>query len=1200
MEAYHNSREKRFRTPFGALQAGQKTEIQIDIWNGDPESATFRLWNDRTGELRIPMRLVRRAGGYTAYSEFCPEEPDLFWYRFDIRDRNGEMYFYGPVSGKTGGTGRLYTDAAQCPSYQITVSRRRKVPEWYRKGIVYQIFPDRFSRSKDDTEKKLEARLEGHKKGPKRRIVPWNRPAAYEKKKDGSIAAWDFYGGSLKGVEEKLPYLEQLGISVIYLNPIFEAASNHRYDTGNYNRIDPLLGNEEDFVRLCAKAKEHGISVILDGVFNHTGCDSIYFNKYGNYPSVGAYQSEASEYRDWFSFNPEVPDGYDSWWGVGDLPNIREENESYRSFIFGGPESIVRKWMRLGAKGWRLDVADELPDDFIAEIKTAMLKEANDDALLMGEVWEDASRKEAYGVKRRYFQGDELDCVMNYPFRDGICKYLTGGCTAEDFAEVNYSLYENYPTEAFYAGLNLIGSHDRMRILSILGEAPAENTLTEKEKTVFRLDEESRKLAKARLWLAVLIQMTMPGVPCIYYGDEAGMEGYSDPYNRGAFPWGHEDEDCLNIYRNAIGIRRSHRIFTDGDFEPFALNEDVFAFKRTLENETVVVIINRNAGEKHRIRIRKYGEYCADLLSGREYTSAQGDDDSIELELDKTGSAVIYFSPRQRLGRLLESGTGVLCHITSLPNDGRQGVIGPQVFRFLNILKEHGEKYWQILPLNPVDPTGSPYAGTSAFAGNMNLLPYSMEELKRQHSVYLMRTGVVRSAGMCSEKGDEYERFLRKNSYWIDGYAMYCAINEERSGNGKRTKGGRGRKQERLPDNAVYTETLWEDKKLSEKADLYRYIQFMFDKSWQEVRKYAASLGISIIGDMPLYVAGDSADVWQHPELFTLKEQGAASDSKAPALVAGVPPDYFSREGQLWGNPLYRWDKMKEDGFEWWMHRFERAFSLYDVVRLDHFRGFEAYWAIPAGKKAVEGCWMPGPGRRLFEEAFRRFGPLPVIAEDLGFITPGVHSLIATTGFPGMDIMEFADRDPRTGYEPSRDRVAYTGTHDNETLLGWCMNRYKDEISAEEAEEDTGTDNGAESKKHDGEKPELTAGRGTENHGGSDSEKYTAAEVEMPVGKMPTAAAEVIDKYIRSKNETREELAVRKRKQLEEKRAVRISEELLKRFYSCGALIRIVPLQDLLGLDNSARMNIPGTVGGNWSWQAEEPIGWKKYGEKNN
>ena len=284
-----------------------------------------------------------------------------------------------------------------------------------------------------------------------------------------------------------------------------------------------------------------------------------------------------------------------------------------------------------------------------------------------------------------------------------------------------------------------------------------------------------------------------------------------------------------------------------------------------------------------------------------------------------------------------------------------------------------------------------------------------------------------------------------------------------------------------------------DDPELAQSAERFRQLQFAFELQWREARAYATEKGIQIIGDMPIYVSADSADVWANPGIFQLGPDGR------PAVVAGCPPDDFAEDGQLWGNPLYDWDALREQGFAWWLRRLERAFALYDWVRLDHFIGFARYYSIPAGKKATEGAYRPGPGSELFRTAFEKFGALPVIAEDLGLITPSVRALNASCGFPGMDILQFADGgDPLSGWAPRPEKVAYTGTHDNQTLVGFCQQRY----------------------------PHLDA---------------------------------------------------------------RDAARQLMRFVAdCPAPVRVFPLQDLLGLGDEARMNVPGVAEGNWAWRAEQ------------
>ena len=317
------------------------------------------------------------------------------------------------------------------------------------------------------------------KGGPDREVLEdWNTPPTYRRLENGDVACWDFYGGTLEGIREKLDYLEDLGITTLYLNPVFEAASNHRYDTADYLRIDPLLGDEQSFRALCVDAEEHGISVILDGVFNHVGADSRYFNRFGTYAEPGAWQGERSPYRDWFTFNEDGT--YAGWWGDQNLPSVRSDCEAFHELVCGRA-GVIRHWLRQGARGWRLDVADELTDEFIAQIKRALLSE-KPDGVLIGEVWEDASHKMAYGKLRQYFQGAELDATMNYPVRTALLAYIRGDMGASELAARLEELRENYPRDNFYSALNLLGSHDRERLFTVLGGAPDPDTIPEDER----------------------------------------------------------------------------------------------------------------------------------------------------------------------------------------------------------------------------------------------------------------------------------------------------------------------------------------------------------------------------------------------------------------------------------------------------------------------------------------------------------------------------------------------------------------------------------------------------------------------------------------------------------------------------------------------------------------------------------------------
>lgn len=1024
--------------------------------------ATLRVWTDERGEELLPMEGACEDDHVRYSVSYTPAQTGVVWYSFDLAASDGATWRYGAREGWTTGEGDFAY--GNPPSFQLTVYVPRQTqPDWYKNGIVYQVFPDRFARGADWRER-AEKALAAHREGPARVLVEdWDTPPAYKKNEDGDILEWDFYGGTLRGVREKLDYLADLGVTVIYLNPIFEAASNHRYDTADYLRIDPMLGDEEEFCALAREAAERGISIMLDGVFNHCGQDSRYFNRYGNYPEPGAWQGDESPYRDWFFFNEDGT--YDGWWGNPDLPDVNEKSPEYRELICG-QDGVVRKWLRAGARGWRLDVADELSDSFIEDIKAAMVAERPDGALV-GEVWEDASNKMAYGKLRQYFEGTELDGTMNYPLRTALLAFVRNQIGAPEMAARLEQLRENYPRDAFFSCLNLLGSHDRERLFTMLGDAPDPDTLSEEECAAFRLDEGHASLAMSRLWLTVLLQMTLPGVPCVYYGDERGMEGFRDPYNRAAFPWDGGRMDCATVFRNAIAVRKALPVLTTGDFEPFADGEDVFGFwRRGEDGECVCVLANASLHDAHTVRVPMAGEAVSDVVSG---TTPAVVDGCAEAFLWPLGTAVLHFHKQRRLQEPLEPGMGVLCHVTSLPNEGGPGTLGAPARRFVDWLAECGQTYWQVLPVNPADGYGSPYAGLAAFAGNTCLLEKDPEDVLAE----------LKDA----DDDPDYQAFLEKNKYWLTPYATFRAIKDLL---------GEGPWQEWPDAYARFSPGLARRVELADGVDRHRKLQYEFQREWDDLKAYANERGVKIVGDMPMYVSGDSADVWAERDIFELDEKGYAQ------VQAGCPGDGFDPEGQLWGNPTYHWDVLAARGYDWWLARLERAAETYDYVRLDHFIGFSSYYKIAKGKPAREGSFSFGPGLDLFRAAYQKLGPLPFIAEDLGVITPAVRALIAETGIPGMDIVQFSDGDVREGYEPKPGTVTFTGTHDNQTLLGFCQSRF---------------------------------------------------------GLEGDEAAQMADRIATSVLGSENDVA-------------------------------IMPLQDVLGLDDAARMNVPGVAEGNWSWQA--------------
>ena len=457
-----HSRSLACKKPYGASPAGEPVEFTV-YPRREHSVSRLTLWVEEDGQqaAAYPMRWFGLVGARDRYcASFTPPHSGLYWYWFTFDTADGPRFCargYGGRSEVLDSMGDRYQLTVYDPSYQP--------PRWFGEGITYNIFPDRFCRDREPVQP------EGEGIAPRVLHENWDDLPVYRPDEHGEILNNDFFGGTLRGVMEKLDYLESLHVQTIYFNPIFQAYSNHRYDTGDYKRIDPLLGSEEDFKTLCEQAKKRGMRVVLDGVFNHTGYDSRYFNGHGRYDSLGAHQSKDSPYYPWFDFS-EWPDKYGSWWGIYTLPQVNEHNEDYQNYIFRDADSVVRRWLRLGASGWRLDVADELPDDFIAGLNAAAKKE-KPDALVIGEVWEDASNKIAYSERRRYFGGGELDSVMNYPLRDAILAYLNGG-TAEHFAETMETLRENYPRAVFYNLMNIIGTHDTARALTILGVSSAE------------------------------------------------------------------------------------------------------------------------------------------------------------------------------------------------------------------------------------------------------------------------------------------------------------------------------------------------------------------------------------------------------------------------------------------------------------------------------------------------------------------------------------------------------------------------------------------------------------------------------------------------------------------------------------------------------------------------------------------------------
>ncbi len=576
-----HSRDTMYKDPVGAVAAGIPVHFRVTLPRELAASGVqLVMEQEGVGVQRLDLFWCGMNGEDKEWWEchYTPPAPGLYFYHFEARTCRGSMRLSQGFSGEavSGGMAR----------WQMTVySPELSTPEGLAGGLFYQVFPDRFARS-----------------GTPKADVPsgrtlhedWYEQPDWRPNEQGKVTNSDFFGGDLKGIQEKLPYLKKLGVTCLYFNPVFESHSNHRYDTADYSKIDPLLGTEQDFSELCEAARKLGIRIILDGVFSHTGSDSVYFNREGRYPEPGAYQSQGSPYSSWYSFHG-WPESYDCWWNFDTLPNVRETDPSYDSYI-NGENGIVRKWLRAGASGWRLDVADELPDEFIDHLSQAA-KEEKSDALVLGEVWEDASNKSAYGVRRRYLLGGQLDSVMNYPFRDAIFGFLLGS-DPRRFAEIVENLTENYPAQCLHLLMNHIGTHDTERALTVLGGEPSGGRGRDWQ-SAQRLSPEQRELGKRRLKLASLIQYLLPGVPCLYYGDEAGMEGYRDPFNRACYPWGREDQELLSWYET-LGVLRAEQkdILSYGSYRTLLADGNLLAFERfaTVEDrrESLFLLVNRS------------------------------------------------------------------------------------------------------------------------------------------------------------------------------------------------------------------------------------------------------------------------------------------------------------------------------------------------------------------------------------------------------------------------------------------------------------------------------------------------------------------------------------------------------------------------------------------------------------------------------
>ena len=576
MRILYDSRNPQFKTPFGTLTPGQVCTLHIHVpLTVQATMVTCELlFEDHRAVRTVTLKPESVKGAYQIFGgEFTLDTPALYFYFFRVHTAQGSFRLFREGDDTNMEAGDLWQVSCVPETFHT--------PDWAKGAIIYQVFPDRFYKEGScDLTGKLE---------PYSVHEDWYEDVDWRPTPEGIVLNNDFYGGNFQGITRKLPYIASLGVTILYLNPIGKAFSNHRYDTGDYKVPDPMLGTTGEFKSLCAEAHRLGMKVILDGVYSHTGSNSLYFNRENAFEGTGAFQSKDSPFYSWYTFY-EWPGNYHSWWDFNTLPTINKMDPAFIKYIITDEDSVVAHWMKLGADGFRLDVADELPDAFL-KLLYDRVKEINPDALVLGEVWEDASNKKAYDRRRTYFTNAELDSVMNYPFRTAILNFLRGWDSGRGLKETVMSIVENYPSEVVAANMNLLGTHDTPRILTALVD---DFDGSREEKARRRLSRNSMEVARDRLMMASFLQYMLPGSPSIYYGDEALMEGYKDPFNRRTYPWGREDWEMVNHFKRLGHLRQEVEALRLGDVRFFEAEDKRIGFSRSYQGKTVRVYVNRS------------------------------------------------------------------------------------------------------------------------------------------------------------------------------------------------------------------------------------------------------------------------------------------------------------------------------------------------------------------------------------------------------------------------------------------------------------------------------------------------------------------------------------------------------------------------------------------------------------------------------
>lgn len=476
------------------------------------------------------------------------------------------------------------------PYWTITVyDNNFEVPNWAKGKIMYHIMVDRFYKSKNYLPIQM----------PNRVSKKWGKMPNWKINSEDKYCNNEFFMGNLKGIEEKINYLKELGIEIIYLSPICRSQSNHRYDVSDYENVDPYLGENKDLQNLCNTAHKNGMKIVVDAVFNHTGNDSKYFNEYNNYNTIGAFQSENSKYYKWYKKNSNGE--FEYWWGFKNLPVCDGTNEEWQQYIYG-ENGIIDKWFALGIDGLRLDVADELTDEFIENIRIAV-KRNKKDGFIIGEVWDNAITKEKNNKQRTYLLGKGLDSVMNYPYTNAILKYVKCG-DFNYFVKTIQEILKMYPKETINSLMNSLSTHDITRVITTFATQDTPNSsydyiwnIPYGREIQYKKDKLSRKeynKSKELLKIATVIQYFLPGNPCIYYGDEVGVYGYKDPFNRKCFPWNKIDKEIHKFYVELGKIRKNIKFLRQAEINIIKINEDVLIFERYDKENKVMIAVNRS------------------------------------------------------------------------------------------------------------------------------------------------------------------------------------------------------------------------------------------------------------------------------------------------------------------------------------------------------------------------------------------------------------------------------------------------------------------------------------------------------------------------------------------------------------------------------------------------------------------------------